>query len=136
MKKNDAGKFCINASMSHNTHPNQYYKYCNFVVILNYSKLKLNSCIFSDFILFFLGHIFLLYNAVTSLSFLATNCNRHISSADGKNGTITSPNYPNPYPGDITCRFTFEGSGPERVQLRFTHMDLYFPGGNAADPHE
>lgn len=66
----------------------------------------------------------------------ATNCNRHISSADGKNGTITSPNYPNPYPGDITCRFSFEGSGPERVQLRFTHMDLYFPGGNAADPHD
>jgi len=66
----------------------------------------------------------------------STNCNRHISSADGKNGTITSPNYPNPYPGDITCRFTFEGSGPERVQLRFTHMDLYFPGGNAADPHD
>ncbi|XP_052823104.1 suppressor of lurcher protein 1 isoform X9 [Octopus bimaculoides] len=66
----------------------------------------------------------------------ATNCNRHISSADGKNGTITSPNYPNPYPGDITCRFTFEGSGPERVQLRFTHMDLYFPGGNAAKPHD
>ncbi|XP_029634829.1 bone morphogenetic protein 1 isoform X4 [Octopus sinensis] len=66
----------------------------------------------------------------------STNCNRHISSADGKNGTITSPNYPNPYPGDITCRFTFEGSGPERVQLRFTHMDLYFPGGNAAKPHD
>ena len=77
-----------------------------------------------------------LYDTVTFLSVPATNCNRHISSAEGKNGTITSPNYPNPYPGDMTCRFTFEGSGPERVQLRFTHMDLYFPGGNAADPHE
>ena len=48
-----------------------------------------------------------------------------ISSNHSKNGTITSPNYPNTYPGSIKCTYHFQGEGKERVQIKFTDFDLY-----------
>ncbi|KAK6169623.1 hypothetical protein SNE40_020630 [Patella caerulea] len=62
------------------------------------------------------------------------HCNENYNSAKRKNGTISSPFYPRSYPSDVTCRYTFQGVGRERVQIRFTHMDLYYPGGDATNP--
>ncbi|KAL8609967.1 hypothetical protein ACOMHN_046886 [Nucella lapillus] len=64
----------------------------------------------------------------------AARCGSIINSLDKKNGTIESPHYPRPYPSDVTCRFTFQGVGRERVQLRFVHMDLHFPSGDPDNP--
>ncbi|XP_025098046.1 suppressor of lurcher protein 1-like [Pomacea canaliculata] len=67
----------------------------------------------------------------------ATNsfrCGGSISSMEGKNGTISSPSYPKPYPPSLTCRFTFQGVGRERVQLKFVHFDLYYPSGDPKAP--
>ncbi|KAK7503305.1 hypothetical protein BaRGS_00005570 [Batillaria attramentaria] len=64
----------------------------------------------------------------------SVRCGDIINSVESKNGTIESPNYPRPYPADLSCRFTFQGVGKERVQLRFIHMDLHFPSGDPASP--
>ncbi|XP_022651246.1 tolloid-like protein 1 isoform X4 [Varroa destructor] len=53
------------------------------------------------------------------------SCDMVISSNMSKNGTITSPNYPNTYPGNIKCTYHFQGEGKERVQIKFTDFDLY-----------
>ncbi|XP_070188782.1 suppressor of lurcher protein 1-like [Littorina saxatilis] len=66
----------------------------------------------------------------------AVRCGEIINSLERKNGTIESPNYPRSYPAELTCRFTFQGVGRERIQLRFVHMDLHFPSGDPADPME
>ncbi|GFO28271.1 suppressor of lurcher protein 1, partial [Plakobranchus ocellatus] len=61
-------------------------------------------------------------------------CNENINSRDHRNGTISSPFYPSPYPPDITCRYIFTGVGRERIQLRFLHMDLNYPSGDPTTP--
>ncbi|XP_041351240.1 suppressor of lurcher protein 1-like [Gigantopelta aegis] len=61
-------------------------------------------------------------------------CNDVIRSINRKNGTIKSPFYPQSYPADIVCRYTFQGVGRERVQLHFKHMDLHYPAGDASEP--
>ncbi|ESO88956.1 hypothetical protein LOTGIDRAFT_106882, partial [Lottia gigantea] len=61
-------------------------------------------------------------------------CNENISSGTKTNGTISSPFYPQAYPADVTCRYVFQGAGRQRVQLKFTHMDLYYPAGDASNP--
>lgn len=66
----------------------------------------------------------------------AFRCGGSISSMEGKNGTISSPSYPKPYPPSLTCRFTFQGVGRERVQLKFVHFDLYYPSGDPKAPVE
>jgi len=53
-----------------------------------------------------------------------------ISSDEGKNGTIGSPNFPQPYPSRSQCRYEFQGRGKERVQLTFTEFNLYHAGGD------
>jgi len=55
------------------------------------------------------------------------DCDREFSSSDAREGTFTSPRYPNPYPGDITCRYRFLGHGRERVQIVFNDLDLNIP---------
>ncbi|XP_064617690.1 suppressor of lurcher protein 1-like isoform X2 [Liolophura sinensis] len=64
------------------------------------------------------------------------NCDQVFKSNVTKNGTFSSPDFPNSYPKGIQCRFTFVGSNLERVQIKFTHMDLFYPGGNPLDPHD
>ncbi|XP_064473488.1 suppressor of lurcher protein 1-like [Ornithodoros turicata] len=54
-------------------------------------------------------------------------CNYLFSSSGSKNGTLTSPNYPDPYPGDIQCTYHFSGEGIERAQVIFMDFDLYRP---------
>ncbi|KAH7948094.1 hypothetical protein HPB52_018457 [Rhipicephalus sanguineus] len=55
------------------------------------------------------------------------SCDQVIMSNSSKNGTITSPNYPNPYPPNTRCNYHFQGEGKERVQIKFTDFDLYMP---------
>lgn len=46
------------------------------------------------------------------------------SSDERKNGTFSSPGFPESYPDGGTIRYTFIGKGRERVQLIFTELDL------------
>ncbi|XP_023222572.1 suppressor of lurcher protein 1-like isoform X1 [Centruroides sculpturatus] len=57
----------------------------------------------------------------------AQSCEQKISSDTTKNGTFTSPNYPEPYSAHIQCTYSFTGRGKERVQILFTDFDLYKP---------
>ncbi|GIY25322.1 suppressor of lurcher protein 1 [Caerostris darwini] len=54
-------------------------------------------------------------------------CGHEFSSDVSKNGTFTSPNYPEPYPEDVYCVYSFMGRGKERVQIQFTDFDLHLP---------
>lgn len=55
------------------------------------------------------------------------SCDQRITSDATKNGTFTSPNYPEPYPMHIHCTYHFMGRGKERVQILFTDFDLHLP---------
>ncbi|BFZ09778.1 hypothetical protein BsWGS_12817 [Bradybaena similaris] len=63
-------------------------------------------------------------------------CNENIESHTHRNGTISSPNHPAAYPASVECWYNFTGVGRERIQLRFLHIDLYFPTGDPASPIE
>lgn len=54
-------------------------------------------------------------------------CDHFFSSTSSKNGTFTSPNYPDMYPPDIHCTYHFSGEGIERAQVIFMDFDLYRP---------
>ncbi|XP_076307733.1 suppressor of lurcher protein 1-like [Tachypleus tridentatus] len=47
------------------------------------------------------------------------------NSGTSKNGTFTSPNYPEPYPDNFYCVYHFTARGRERIQILFTDFDLY-----------
>lgn len=67
------------------------------------------------------------------IDFAAANCDLVITSDAGKNGSVSSPGYPQPYPPRSLCRYEFQGKGKERVQLVFTDFNLYTAGD---DDHE
>jgi hypothetical protein len=69
--------------------------------------------------------IILVYSAHQGLA--EPSCDREIISSKEKNGEFHSPYYPNPHPVDITCRYTFQGQGRERVQIIFTKLELNYP---------
>jgi hypothetical protein len=54
------------------------------------------------------------------------SCDQTFISSKSNNGTFHSPNYPQEYPGDVLCKFTFEGQGRERVQIIFTEIALHY----------
>ncbi|XP_060523819.1 suppressor of lurcher protein 1 [Cylas formicarius] len=54
-----------------------------------------------------------------------SSCDLAISSDTSKNGTISSPLYPSPYPSKTTCRYEFQGRGKERVRIVFHDFNLY-----------
>ena len=60
----------------------------------------------------------------------SVNCDREFSSAAAREGEFSSPDYPNPHPGDIECRYRFHGHGRERVQIIFTDVDLNKPSAS------
>lgn len=66
-------------------------------------------------------------------SFTAVNCNLVFKSDVAKNGTFSSPSYPNPYPSGSFCRYEFEGRGKERVQIVFTDFNLYHPNDDSKE---
>ncbi|XP_054722762.1 suppressor of lurcher protein 1-like [Uloborus diversus] len=54
-------------------------------------------------------------------------CGGDFSSALSREGVFSSPNYPDPYPGEVSCLYSFRGRGKERVQILFTDFDLHMP---------
>nr|XP_022288867.1 suppressor of lurcher protein 1-like isoform X3 [Crassostrea virginica] len=56
---------------------------------------------------------------------IAAECNKNITQASSPEGTICSPRYSHPYPADITCTYDFYANPGERVQIKFTHFNLY-----------
>lgn len=63
-----------------------------------------------------------LFSTFTSL---VPQCNQVISSDGGRNGSFSTPNFPNPYPPKAHCRFEFIGHGRERVHIVFVDFDLF-----------
>ncbi|XP_022241533.1 dorsal-ventral patterning tolloid-like protein 1 [Limulus polyphemus] len=61
------------------------------------------------------------------------HCDVWVTSAVSKNGTITSPNYPDPYPANVHCVYHFTARGKERVQILFTDFDLYQPAHSSTN---
>ncbi|GIY39785.1 suppressor of lurcher protein 1 [Caerostris extrusa] len=57
----------------------------------------------------------------------ANACGQEITSVGSKNGTFTSPNYPDPYPSEVYCVYKFIGKEKERIQISFTDFDLHLP---------
>jgi len=51
---------------------------------------------------------------------------RIFKSSEARNGTFTSPNYPNRYPQGVTVHYVFQGSDNDRVQITFLDIDLYY----------
>jgi len=47
-------------------------------------------------------------------------------SSDARNGTFSSPNYPDRYAQGISVRYVFQGRDNERVQLQFVDVDLHY----------
>ncbi|CAG2171368.1 unnamed protein product, partial [Oppiella nova] len=58
---------------------------------------------------------------------MTLSCDQTFDSRVARNGTFTSPNYPDPYPANVHCSYHFNGQGKERVQILFTDFDLYRP---------
>ncbi|KAG8251341.1 hypothetical protein J6590_081773 [Homalodisca vitripennis] len=63
----------------------------------------------------------------TALFVSASSCDVIINSDSMKNGTVSSPSFPNPYAPRSHCRYDFQGRGKERVQIVFTDFNLYHP---------
>ncbi|XP_067010274.1 suppressor of lurcher protein 1 isoform X2 [Anabrus simplex] len=59
-----------------------------------------------------------------------SSCDVLFNSDLAKNGSLTSPGYPNPYPARIHCRYDFHGRGRERIQITFNDFSLYNPIDN------
>ncbi|XP_015788200.1 suppressor of lurcher protein 1-like [Tetranychus urticae] len=60
-------------------------------------------------------------------------CDQIYNSDIFKNGTFSSPNYPNPYPANIHCKYHFMGRGKERVQIMFSDFHVYKPDDSPKD---
>ncbi|XP_056015064.1 suppressor of lurcher protein 1-like isoform X2 [Ostrea edulis] len=52
-------------------------------------------------------------------------CNKNITQNSSPEGTICSPRYSHPYPAGITCTYEFYANPGERVQIIFTHFNLF-----------
>ncbi|XP_054163934.1 bone morphogenetic protein 1-like [Oppia nitens] len=63
----------------------------------------------------------------------AIPCDHTFDSRVSKNGTFTSPNFPDPYPANVHCSYHFNGQGKERIQILFTDFDLYRPDDTSRD---
>ena len=62
---------------------------------------------------------------------IAGDCGRSVDSGDHKSpagggggGSFSSPNYPDHYPSDVVCHYTFHAHDRQRVQLAFTDFRL------------
>jgi len=64
---------------------------------------------------------------------MSEDCSRHIDSRQHKSGTFSSPNYPDSYPSDVICQYTFQGHGRERVQISFSEFRLRHDADHSPD---
>ncbi|XP_062611117.1 suppressor of lurcher protein 1-like isoform X3 [Saccostrea cucullata] len=60
-----------------------------------------------------------------SIDSIVHKCSRNITQASSPAGTISSPRYSNQYPADVTCTYDFYANPGERVQIKFTHFNLF-----------
>ena len=60
-------------------------------------------------------------------------CDRIFRSDMAKNGTFTSPNYPQPHAASLNCNYEFRGHGKERVLIVFTDFMLHHPHDDPAE---
>ncbi|KAK2141303.1 hypothetical protein LSH36_1123g00051 [Paralvinella palmiformis] len=65
-------------------------------------------------------------SSMSSSSMSTADCQYEFLSSLRKNGTFTSPHYPNPYPESKRCHYIFQGQGKERVQIAFNDLDLNY----------
>ncbi|PNF21944.1 hypothetical protein B7P43_G01776 [Cryptotermes secundus] len=63
----------------------------------------------------------------------ASSCDVVLNSDTTKNGSISSPLFPSPYPPRSYCRYDFQGRGKERVQIVFSDFNLYHPPDNSKE---
>lgn len=66
-------------------------------------------------------------NSKVAGSVAGSSCDVFHNSDMSKNGTITTPSYPAPYPAKVNCRYEFRGRGKERIQVIFQDFNLYHP---------
>jgi len=64
-----------------------------------------------------------------------STCGMEYNSEQSVSGTFHSPLYPDPYPPDVTCHFSFRGADTERVQLTFDDLDLSYTLGDSSDAY-
>lgn len=62
-----------------------------------------------------------------------SSCDVVFNSDVTKNGSLSSPNYPSPYPPRTSCRYEFQGRGKERVQIVFHDFNLFHPNDDAKE---
>ena len=55
---------------------------------------------------------------------LFTDCGESYIRAE--NGTVTSPNFPGPFPSYYTCTWTLEVEHDETIQLSFDHLQMTY----------
>ncbi|CAD5113377.1 DgyrCDS2549 [Dimorphilus gyrociliatus] len=66
----------------------------------------------------------------------ASDCVKTFKSEEGKEGTFTSPRYPEEYSSGQQCKYEFIGNPEERVQVIFEEVQLYYISNDAKDPTE
>ena len=57
-------------------------------------------------------------------------CDHVFTSQTGETGKFSSPGYPTAYPANAYCRYTFQGTADERIEISFSDFDLK-PGTDA-----
>ncbi|XP_023718979.1 suppressor of lurcher protein 1, partial [Cryptotermes secundus] len=68
-----------------------------------------------------------------AVSATTSSCDVVLNSDTTKNGSISSPLFPSPYPPRSYCRYDFQGRGKERVQIVFSDFNLYHPPDNSKE---
>jgi len=64
---------------------------------------------------------------------MTEGCSWSFDSRQHKFGSFSSPNYPDDYPSNVVCHYTFQGHGRERVQIVFDDFRLRCDVGSAAE---
>ncbi|PSN43292.1 Suppressor of lurcher protein 1 [Blattella germanica] len=64
---------------------------------------------------------------------ISSSCDVVLNSDTMKNGSVSSPMFPSPYPPRSHCRYDFQGRGKERVQIVFSDFNLYHPTENSKE---
>lgn len=59
---------------------------------------------------------------VTSF-YLPSDCGKQLT---GSNGSVTSPNYPGPYPTDVTCVWVISVKPSQVIELEFKSLDIEY----------
>src|SRR6218665_918297 len=66
---------------------------------------------------------------IVFVSFVIVSCEQceqlyTSSQPSGQTGNFKTPGYPSPYPNNLQCRYTFQGTRDERIKITFSDFDL------------